>query len=57
MELANYEFLLHKDEQAKVCPECGEEAVVTRMFDIDGTNLVEAEACLACGDGAPENIE
>ncbi len=40
-------------ETRKVCKSCGERAVVSRMFDIDGTNIVEHEVCLSCGAGTP----
>lgn len=39
------------NEEKYFCENCGEKAKVYRMFDIDGTNLVEALVCLNCRDG------
>lgn len=41
----------NKTEQVFQCECCGEKAKVYRMFDVDGTNLVEALVCLNCRDG------
>jgi transcription elongation factor Elf1 len=47
-----------KDEKRNIfvkkyeCIACGEKQKVYRMFDIDGTNLVEALVCLNCRNGA-----
>lgn len=38
-----------KREYRGKCKECGRMAKVYRMFDIDGTNLVEYLVCLECG--------
>lgn len=40
-----------KGERKYTCEICGEKTKVFRMFDIDGTNLVEALVCLNCRDG------
>ncbi len=40
-----------KSEREYRCEACGEKTKVFRMFDIDGTNLVEALVCLNCRDG------
>ena len=40
-----------KSERKYKCEVCGEKSKVFRMFDIDGTNLVEALVCLNCRDG------
>ena len=42
-----------KREYRKKCEECGTMSKAYRMFDIDGTNLVEHLACLECGSGTP----
>lgn len=42
-----------KREYGKRCEECGKMSKVYRMFDIDGTNLVEHLVCLECGSGTP----
>ena len=43
-----------KTETKYHCKACGKKEKVYRMFDIDGTNLVEALVCLNCGSGRPE---
>ena len=40
-----------KSEREYRCETCGEKTKVFCMFDIDGTNLVEASVCLNCRDG------
>ena len=40
-----------KSETKHRCETCGEKTKVFRMFDVDGTNLVEALVCLNCRDG------
>lgn len=42
-----------KDEEKFYCDYCGRKEKVYRMFDIDGTNLVEKLVCLNCGSGTP----
>lgn len=42
-----------KIEYGKKCEECEKMSKVYRMFDIDGTNLVEHLVCLDCGSGTP----
>lgn len=42
-----------KREYGKKCEECGRMAKVYRMFDIDGTNLIEHLSCLECGSRTP----
>lgn len=49
----------HECEQAEndtveqgFCPHC-DIALVARMIDVDGTNLVESDVCLECGYGTP----
>lgn len=39
-------------EKKYKCENCGEKEKVYRMFNVDGTNLVEAKVCLNCNDGA-----
>lgn len=39
-------------EAREICPYC-EVELVSRMFDIDGTNLVEHNICEECGYGTP----
>jgi len=43
----------YKREYGKKCEECGKMAKMYRMFDVDGSNLVEYLVCLECGSGAP----
>jgi transcription elongation factor Elf1 len=43
-----------KTEVKYKCQACGKKEKVYRMFDIDGTNLVEVLVCLNCGSGRPE---
>jgi transcription elongation factor Elf1 len=45
-----------KRESQYKCQPCGKRQKVYRMFDVDGTNLVEALVCLNCGDEKP-NIQ
>ena len=42
-------------EVIEVCPHC-EVVLIARMFDIDGTNLVECGICSECGYGTPALI-
>ena len=42
-----------KTEYRKKCEKCGTMSKAYRMFDIDGTNLVEYLVCLECGSGKP----
>ncbi|MEA3295851.1 MAG: hypothetical protein U9Q27_01750 [Patescibacteria group bacterium] len=42
-----------KREFRKKCEDCGTMSKAYRMFDIDGTNLVEHLVCLNCGLGRP----
>jgi len=39
-------------EAKEICPHC-EVELVSRMIDIDGTNLVEYDVCEECGYGTP----
>lgn len=38
-------------EKTYFCESCGKKTKVYRMFDVDGTNLVESLVCLNCRDG------
>ncbi len=40
-----------RKERKYKCEVCGEKEKAFRIFDIDGTNLVEALVCLNCRDG------
>ncbi len=42
-------------EASEICPHC-EIDLVSRMFDIDGTNIVEHDICEECGYGTPALI-
>jgi transcription elongation factor Elf1 len=42
-----------KQEIRYRCQDCGKKQKVYRVFDIDGTNLVEVLVCLNCGSGKP----
>ncbi|MEK7148679.1 MAG: hypothetical protein AAB770_02055 [Patescibacteria group bacterium] len=42
-------------EVREICPHC-EVDLVSRIFDIDGTNLVEHDICNECGYGTPALI-
>lgn len=42
-----------KRESQYKCQACGKKQKVYRIFDIDGTNLIEVLICLNCGDGEP----
>jgi len=39
-------------EANEICPHC-ETKLVSRIFDVDGTNLVEHNICEECGYGTP----
>lgn len=50
---ANLEVLDYDLTEAnEICPHC-EVELVSRMIDIDGTNLVEHDICEKCGFGTP----
>lgn len=40
-----------KSERKYKCEVCDEKSKVFRVFDVDGTNLIEALVCLNCRDG------
>ena len=42
-----------KRESQYKCQSCGKRQKVYRMFDVYGTNLIEALVCLNCGSGKP----
>ena len=44
---------IRKREYRKKCEYCQTFSKAYRMFDIDGTNLVEHLVCLECRAGAP----
>lgn len=49
----NLDVVDYKLTEAKeICPHC-EAELVSRMFDIDGTNIVEHDVCEECGYGTP----
>ena len=48
LEVIDYE----KTDAKEVCPHC-EIELVSRRFDIDGTNLEEHNVCEKCGYGTP----
>ena len=48
LEVVDYE----RTDAKEICPRC-EVELVSRMFDIDGTNLVEHNICEECGYGTP----
>lgn len=48
LEVLDYDLT----EANKVCPHC-EIELVSKMIDIDGTNLVERNICKECGYGSP----
>jgi len=48
LEVIDYELT----EAKEVCPHC-EVELISRMFNIDGTNLVERNVCEECGYGKP----
>ena len=45
-----------KREYGRKCEECERMSKVYRMFDIDGTNLVEYLVCLECRSGIPKYL-
>lgn len=51
LKVIDYEFI----EASEVCPNC-EINLVSKMFDIDSTNLVERDICEKCGYGMPALI-
>ena len=48
LEVIDYE----RTDAKEICPHC-EIELVSRMFDVDGTNLVEHNVCEECGYGTP----
>ncbi len=48
LEVVDYEIT----EAEEACPYC-DIGLVSRMFDVDGTNLVEHNICEKCGYGTP----
>ena len=51
LEVIDYE----RTEAKEICPHCGIE-LLSRMFDVDGINLVEHNVCEECGYGTPALI-
>jgi len=51
LEVTDYELT----EASEICPHC-EIELVSRMYDVDGTNLVEHDICKECGYGTPALI-
>ncbi len=51
LEVIDYE----RTDAKEICPHC-EIELVSRMFDVDGTNLVEHNVCEECGYGTPALI-
>ena len=48
----NNDLNLKNWKELKICPHC-EIELVSKMFDVDGTNLVEHNVCEKCGYGTP----
>ncbi|MCK5475396.1 MAG: hypothetical protein KAI71_02340 [Candidatus Pacebacteria bacterium] len=48
LEVIDYD----RTDAKEICPHC-ENELVSRMFDVDGINLIEHSVCEECGYGTP----
>lgn len=52
LEVVDYDLT----EVKEICPNC-EIELVSKMIDVDGTNLVEHDVCEECGYGTPALVK